>query len=154
MRGAVLSLFGVCLAGGIGEMLLPEQTSATTRRLLRFLLALSVLLILLSPLLTLLRSDTGLFEGKFFPEQEQTDFDALFEKAVTAQSAADLEEGVYGVLEREFDIDREQCSVSVYLQADDSWRVCVFLSGSALLRDPVALEAALGERLSCLVEVR
>jgi hypothetical protein len=74
---------------------------------------------------------------------------------VKAQSAKDLEKGLYTLLQAEYGIDEANCTILIYFDTDGSLRhVSLFLSGNALLQNPERLEQDLSERLCCSVEVR
>ena len=151
-----MCLFGVCLAAGIGELLLPSHTSAGTRRALRALTALLVLLLILTPFAHILKSNEEWLWGEAdLGEVQDTDYERIFLDAVQAQSAKDLEQGLYTLLRSEYGIDEENCTILVYFDTDGSLRhVSLFLSGNALLQNPERLEQDLSERLCCSVEVR
>ncbi len=155
MQQELLAIFGVCLAGTMGELLLGEQ-SRNTRTLLRFFLSLCVLLLILTPFLRFLQSEGALLQGEI--EISETDigsYEKIFETAVAEQSAEDLSEGLYTFLQQKHRIARKDCTVQVHLAEDGSLaRVRIFLSASAIAQDPDALADELSELLDCEVEVR
>ena len=59
MGTAILGLVGVSLAAALAELLLPGDEGKGTKRFLRILVSLAVLLLLLRPFLSLLGSAEG-----------------------------------------------------------------------------------------------
>lgn len=156
MQREILALFGVCLAFAVGELLLPQSASATTRRALRFLVSLVVLLLILAPFKAFLQDNTQFFKGEIaFEEADVHALEEIFEEAVRAQSEQDIIRGLQELLAAEYGIAREDSTVLVSFDTDGTpRRICVFLSGEALTKNPKALERALCERLGITVEVR
>ena len=156
MREEILALLGLGLGGTLCELLLPRESTEGMRKLFRFLLSLCVLLLLLTPFLRFVRQGDALFSGEIsFEKGELEDYEQIFADTLQAQSTKDLEEGLYSLLQSEYGIDEEDCSITVALGADGALqRVSVFLSGKAILQDPIKIERALQERLKCTVEVR
>lgn len=156
MQSGILALFGVCLALGMSELLLPGGSGDGTKRLLRFLTSLVIIILILAPFAGFLKKH-GAFPGdKFeFEEKDTTDYEEIFAEAVTRQSGKDLKAGLYALLQKEYGVAPEHCSVSVFFAADGELsRVLIFLSGSALTVDPARVEEDLAARLGCTVEVR
>ena len=156
MQGEILALFGVCIALGMSELLLPGEENGGARRMMRFLATLAVLLLILTPFTEFLQSNKGLFEGEVELEQgDIADYERILSQAVQEQSGKDMESGLLSLLEKEYGISRENCTVVLYFSPDGTPdRVCVFLSGAALFADPEELENDLEKRLGCTVEVR
>ena len=156
MAASVLGLFGVCLAAAMGELLLVGDEKNGTRRFLRMLVALALLLLLLRPFTRFLGGAEGFLRGEVGAlEGESEEFESMLEEAVARRSKRELERGIYALLERDFEIAAEDCRVSVSLDEDGSLRrISVILSGKALLTDPEEIEAAILELLDCEVEVR
>lgn len=151
-----MALFGVCLAASLGELLLPGDEGKGTKRFLRILVSLAVLLLLLRPFLTLLGSAEDFFSGEVGElEQSDADYEQILTDAVARRSKQELEAGLCVFLEQRFEMEREDFKVTVSLEKDGSLcRVSVILSGKALLTDPDEVEAAIVELLGCEVEVR
>ncbi len=156
MTGTILSLFGVCLAAALGELLLPKTASAGTRKLLHFLTGLLVLVLILTPFLGFLQEHGSFLEGEIAWEEEpKQDFEQIFRDAIKAQSGEDLKEGLYALLATEYGIARKDCSIVILFSGEgDLMHVSVFLSGEALFQNPERLETALQKKLQCTVEVR
>ncbi len=156
MQNEILSLFGVCIALGMCELLLPGEENGGTRRLLRFLASLAVLLLILTPFVGFLRQSEQLFTEEITLEEEDiAEFERVFEQAVQEQSGRDLEEGILSLLEKEYGIEAKNCTVLASFAPDGALaRVSIVLSGTALLADPEEIELDLSKRLACTVEVR
>ena len=151
--GAILSLFGVCLAAAMAEMLLPGEGDRGVRGALRVLCSLAVLVLILRPVPGLLSSAEGIF-GEV-GEETEADFSQALTDAVSRQSAHELTEGLYALLERDFSLAREDCRVSVAQNEQGALTgVTVLLAGKGLLCDPDEIEAALSRLLDGEVEVR
>ena len=142
MRAAILSLIAVALAASLAELLLPGDEGKGTKRFLKMLVSLAVLLLLLRPFLGFLDAADGFFDGEVgeIPVTE-TDYGNLLGDAVAKRSKQDIE--------------KEDAKVTVTLEKDGTLRrVSVILSGKALLTDPDSIEARLVDLLNCEVEVR
>lgn len=156
MSGQILALFGVSLAAALGDYLIPESGHEGTRRFLRFLTALVVLVLLLRPFLSFLGGAEGFFQGEVPEIGESTeDFEGKLAEAVANRAAEQLEQGVAGWVAQEFGVREEHVSVSAFFTSKgEVHRVLVILSGAALLQDPDEIERRLFELLNCEVEVR
>ena len=156
MQNGILTLFGVCIALGMGELLLPDEESATSRRLLRFLASLAVILTILTPFVGFLQENKDFTENQLqFEEGDIAHFEQIFEQAVLEQSGEDLKAGLAALLEKEYGIAAQSCEILVYFEPDGALaRVSIFLSGEALATDPLELSESLSKRLGCRVEVR
>ena len=156
MSGGILALFGVVLAAAIADILLPGKEKTGLRRALNVLVSLTVLLLILQPVMGLIRQNGSFFEGEIPSfESERDAFEKIFDTTVSRRSAAELEQGVAALLERDFGISNEDCTVHVTLDEDGTLlRVSVRLSGKGLLVEPAKIEAYLIELLNCHVEVR
>ena len=154
MGAQILSLFGAALAGMMAELLLAQKNSGMAR-IFRFLVTMVILLLLISPLRSLLQKNEDLYLGGSIYEEESLNYEAIFSETVQTQCEADFKKGLAEMLEKEHHIAPENVTTLVYFDADGTLsRVCLFLSGAALLKDPKALESALSARLGCVVEVR
>lgn len=156
MQKELFALFCVCLAAAIGEILLPDGAKNGTKKAFHLLVTLTVFLLILTPFLRLLGNHASFLKGDIEWEQgEIADYERIFENAVNGQSEADLREGIYDLLARDYGIKREHCEIVVHFDSDGSLcRVSLFLSGTALTQNPKTLEKDLSGRLSCTVEVR
>ena len=156
VQGTVLALFGAALAAGVAELLLPAEDSGTAR-LFRFLISLVVLLLILTPFLGFLQESEDLLSGEIAFEEIEigTDAEQIFADTVHTQSKAEFEERLYVLLEKEYGIAQKNATVLPRFDAQGELvSVSVYLSGSAVLQDPDALEKALSGKLGCRVEVR
>lgn len=152
---AALSLVGICAA--LCELLLPQGQAQGTKRALRVLVSLAVLLIILRPFLGFLRSDATLDLGVMSaPEAaEREAYEEIFESTVAVHMEADFKAQLIALLEEEYGIAAHD--VAVHLSFDAVGELCqisIYLSGAALLQDPHALAAALTARLGYQTEVR
>lgn len=155
MQDTVLALFGAALAAGLAELLLPSEEEGTTK-LFRFLISLVILLLILTPFFGFLQKSEDLFTKDLtIEEKQEAEFEQIFSDTVQAQGKAEFEKGLYSLLAREYGIDKESVTLLVRFDASGALAgVSVYLSGTGLLQDPVALERALTEKLGCTVEVR
>ena len=155
MRGAILSLFAVCLSAALLDLLSPGDGNRSLRRGLHLLTALAVLLLLLQPFLTFLRDAPENVAELTQNEAERGEFEAIFDQTVTAAAAGELREGLYSLLEADHGIAKEDARIVLsFDEAGALSGIQIFLSGRALLQDPDALEHDLGARFDCQVEVR
>ena len=156
MRQEVFTLFCVCLANAIGEILLPETTKSGTKKAFRFLTCLVVLLLVLTPFLRILGESHSFFEGEIAWEQEDTaPYEDILQNAVIAQSEKELREGLLLILKSDYGIHENDCHIVITFDEDGALlHVSLFLSGNALTKNPSTIEQDLAERLRCSVEVR
>ncbi|MBO5326759.1 MAG: hypothetical protein J6A84_01390 [Clostridia bacterium] len=158
MGASILALFGVVFAAAIADLLIPGEEKGGTRQFLHILCALTVLLLLLSPFLSLLHRADGFLEGEVEWEEgevKKSDFEKQFSEAVANRSAAQLRQGLYALLEQQYGIDAADCEITVTLDGEGELRrIAVFLKGAALLQDPEEIKQDLLKRFSCDVEVR
>lgn len=155
MSGMILALFGAALATGVAELLLPSEDKNSTVRLFRFLVSLVILLLILTPFLGFLENSENIFKGELsFEEGELADYEQIFEDAVQTQSEADLREGLYDFLDKEYGISKQNATLLIGFDADGALSfVKIYLKGSALTQNPDALSKALRKKLGCTVEV-
>ena len=155
MSAWILSLFAVVLAVSLLDLLLPEHGGRSTRRYVHLLAALTVLVMLAQPLLSLVQSGSNLFSGKLPESTVETDYEAVFRDAVTKRSTAELEKGLHALLSEQYGIAQEDATLYFTFDADGTLtQVRVILSGKALLVDPAPIEQELTQRFGCTVEVR
>ena len=157
MTATVLGLFGVCLAAGLAEMLLPGEEGRGTKAALRALTALAVLLLISRPILPYFSKnldfslETLLGEAPDRTEQ----YEAIFESALSVGGEQELVRALLALLEAEYGIGQEDAHVKVYFDRDGApTRVAITLSGRALLCDPDEIAADIRARLGCETEVR
>ena len=155
MQSTVLSLFGAALAAGLAELLLPNEQSGTAK-LFRFLISLIVLLLILTPFSGFLQESEALLAGELALEQaDEQALTQIFSDTVNAQGKADFEKELYALLEREYELPQKNVQLLVrFNAAGELAGVSLYLSGSGLLCDPVAMQNELAKKLGCTVEVR
>ena len=157
MQSMIASLSLIGIGAALCEQLLPEGRGEGTKRALRLLLSLVVILVVSRPVVAFLRTDASLDLGAVF-NTETADtgvYEEIFEDTVNAQSAADFKAGLAMLLEQEYGIPHASCEIFVYYDAAGMpTQIKIYLSGAALLQDPHALSCALTSRLGCNTEVR
>ena len=158
MSGAILALFGVVFAAAIADLLIPGEEKGGTRQFLHFLTALTVLLLLVSPLRSLLQNADGFLQGEIEWSEdgvEKSDFEQQFSTAIANRSATQLKEGLYTLLQQKYGISPDDCEIAVALNAQGELEsISVLLKGAALLQDPGEIQQYLLKEFSCQVEVR
>ena len=157
MTATVLGLFGVCLAAGLAELLLPGQEGSGTKVALRALTALAVLLLISRPILPYFGKSYDFSLDALLGEapEKAEQYEAIFESALRLGSEQELKRALFALLKAEYGIEEEEAHVRVYLdEAGMPTRVAVTLSGKALLVDPDKIAADVGARLGCETEVR
>ena len=157
MGGSVFALCGVTLALSLCELLLPGEAASGTKHALRTMGTLAILLILLTPSLGFLK-DAAHSLPELLPDTSDVqieDFEQIFLDAIEAQSANDLSDGIASLLAVEFGKSEADFTVRVSFFEDGTLqRISVQLQGTALLLDPEAVTAFLGEHFDCFLEVR
>lgn len=157
MGAEILSLFGVVLAAVLADLLVPTENGGM-RQFLHFLTAMVLLVLLLRPFLSVLGGTESILRGDVqWPQGEENaeEYERIFRQTVTDRSAAELREGLFDMLYREYGIAEENCEIRVQLTKEGELsEISIFLSGSALLHDPEEIECDLREKFECTVEVR
>lgn len=162
MKQYLLNILTLSLACGLLDMLTPAGEREGLRRGVRLLAGLCLLCVMIRPLTDLrdavLSLDLGAW-ARGAEHEAETEYERLMEQKLTAVSRAQLHEDVLTLLCEQLGIARENCTLT--LEMDDTAqtltvrRVWIVLHGSAVLRDPreisAAVEAALG--CECIVSV-
>ncbi len=156
MRQEIFTLFCVCLASAIGEILLPENAKSGTKKAFRFLSCLVVLLLVLTPFLRILDESSSFFKGEIeWVQEDTTPYEDILQHAVITQSEKELREGLHLILQREYGIHENDCRIVITFDESGALlHVSLFLSGNALTKNPSVIERDLTQRLNCSVEVR
>ncbi len=147
----VFALFCVVLAAAMADLLIPADKGAGTKKYLHLLTALAVLLLILSPLVSLLH------RGVDIPPDAAAatpDFEAVFAAALDAAGKAEFESRLCAALAAEFDAEERNFALSVRYEGDAPAEVRVVLSGKALTADPRAVEEYLTGLLQIPASVR
>ena len=158
MKTMILGLFGVSLAATLSELLLPGDDGRSLKQVLRIVTSLAVLLLIMTPLVSLLKSDhsvalEGLAGDTDAALTEQ--YNAVFAETVTAGSATLLCDGISDFLSDTYGIDAAHAQVrAAFTKEGNLQAVYITLSGSALLQNPDEISEALSKKLNCTVEVR
>lgn len=156
MREFVLRVLTVALLCGLIEQLTPAGEREGLRRAVRLLSGLFVLLLVLMPLSRV--DGAGVFArlGAWAREMErdaQTEYEALMEEKLTLSSTVQLEEELYGLLERGLGLARSDCTVRVETARQGDVLVLshvrISVRGKAVLTDPREIEMLIEERLEC-----
>ncbi len=153
MKNSLFSLIAVVLAATLSELLLEGEGG--TRRYVRLLTSLLVLLMLAAPLRQVLQH-TSLDLTVLLPREENAaDFEEIFRQTVGKQGEAELREGIYALLKREFGIERGDCEVRFSFSEEGALSLLSLrLRGAALLQDPREIGAYFSGLLDCETEVR
>lgn len=147
----IFPLFCVVLAAAMAELLIPEEGGAGTKKVLRLLTALAVLLLILSPLTSLLKKETELP----LPSAGETpDFEAVFAGAMDAAGKAEFEARLRAALAAKFGTGEECFALTVRYEEEEPAEVFVVLSGKGLTIDPREAETYLTELLRLPAQVR
>lgn len=153
----MLGLFGVCMAAALLELLLPDNGHRGARIALRLLVALSVLVLVLTPLFSSLREldPEELAEELTGEACDEETYKEVFKTLLDRAGEADLADGIGSMVAREYGVPSSEVCVSVAMGEDGALRrIGIRLSGSALLIDPREVEALLATQFSCEIEVR
>lgn len=155
MREYLMSVICAALAVGVIGVLVPEGEGGGLRRHMGLIGALCVVAILISPAHHLLEFLGGLSEGDWHVDTEQNveQYEAEYSKYLASLGERELADGLATLICNEFDISPEQCHVNAKIGQYDGQamaeQVTVILSGTALLRDPYAIEKFVSEMLGC-----
>ncbi len=156
MREFVLRILTLSLLCGLIEQLTPAGEREGLRRAVRLLAGLFVLICMLTPLSrvdgTALLTRIGAW-ARELEQDAQTEYEKLMEEKLTVGTTAQLEEELYGLLERQLDISRTECTVQIKTDREGDAlllsHVWVTVQGKAVLTDPRAIETLIEERLEC-----
>lgn len=144
-------LFCVVLAAAMAELLIPEEGGAGTKKVLRVLTSLAVLLLILSPLTSFLKKDA---EIPLPAAGETPDFEAVFAGAADAAGKAEFESRLRAVLAAEFGAEEQNFTLTVRYENGEPTEIAVVLSGKALTVDPREVETYLTGLLQLPVQAR
>ena len=155
MQGYLLQILTVSFLCGLVEMLAPLGEREGLRRAVRLVAALCLLTGMLAPLREA-RELLSVFDpGAWAREREaeaEADYEAMMREKLTAVGEGELREALYALLNSRFGIDRADCEVCFSWAAGDRLaveHVWLTLRGQALMVDPRAIEAAIGEAVGC-----
>ena len=155
MREYLMSVICAAITVGIISVLVPEGEGGGLRRHVGLIGALCVVAILISPAQHLLEFLGGLSEGDWRVDTEQgvEQYEAEYSKYLASLGERELADGLAKLICEKFDISSEQCHVNAKIGQYDGQAVAeqitVILSGTALLRDPYAIEEFVSELLGC-----
>ncbi len=155
MREYLMSVICAALAVGVIGVLMPDDEGGGLRRHVGLIGALCVVAILISPAHHLLDFLGGLSERDWAADTEQDveQYESEYSKYLTSLGERELAEGLATLICDNFDISPEQCHVNAKIGQYDGQavaeQVTVILSGTALLRDPYAIEEFVSELLGC-----
>lgn len=156
MKQYLINILTLSLACGLLDMLTPAGEREGLRRGVRLLAGLCLLCVMIRPLTELSDAVEGIDLGSWargLEREAETEYERLMEEKLTAVSQAQLREELLTMLSEQFDIGREDCTLTV--EFDDAAqtltvrRVWIALHGKAVLRDPRAIETAVEGVLGC-----
>lgn len=152
MSGYFYGLLSTCLFCGFFGLIAPNGALG---KYLRLLGGICVLCVMLSPLSTYLQSweTEDLLSGLLGSDEQESEFDEIYNKALAEAGCDQLEEYWKERLCGELSLRKEQVSVQVALEEDESGyrpsQVWVTLSGSAILADPALITATVEKVMEC-----
>lgn len=147
----VFPLFCVVLAAAMAELLIPEEKGAGTKKYLRLLTSLAVLLLILSPLSSFLKNG----EKPALPAAgESPDFEAVFANALDTAGRAEFESRLLECLAGRFEADTADLALTVRYEKGEPAEIFLVLSGKALTTDPREVQTYLEELLHLPAHVR
>ena len=154
MSGGILALFGVCMGAAILDVALPGEGRDAPKAFLQFFASLLVLVLILRPIFALPEEVKGFLDDAV-QEETTAEFEQVWQETLATRGKAELEAGIYALLETEFALTATKCSVWVTLDGAGALaRVDVRLKGVGLLQDPSPVEDRLRELFACETEVR
>ena len=156
MKELLVRVLTAALLCGLLEMLTPVGEREGLRRAVRLLCSLFLLTTLLTPLARigslLQETDLGLWASRM-EESAAREYESLMAEKLTVSTEAQLREELCSLLERELEIAREDCRVTLETATDGDGlqltRVWIALRGAAALTDPRRIEALIGETVGC-----
>ena len=156
MRATLLTLFTVLLALTAAGLLWRGNSGRGPRGAVRILTALTVLVLLLTPISSLLKTDTDAgFPFGESPAGLEEHYRELFENTLNGRGEADLIEGLRELLYATHGIEVKDAQIKIAYHADGTPKtIRITLQGKALAVDPRAVKKTLENILDCDVEVR
>ena len=155
MQGYLLQILTVSFLCGLVEMLVPLGEREGLRRAVRLVAALCLLTGMLAPLREvsgrLSMPDLGAWARGWEAEAE-ADYEELMREKLTAVGEGELRPAIHALLRSRFGIAPEDCEVSFSWEAGESLAVShvwIAVRGQAVMVDPRAIEAAIGEAVGC-----
>lgn len=152
MQG-VLGLFGVSLAAVMAELCLPHGKDGGTRKYLRYLSSLAILLLILSPIADFLRGGATL-EAFSFPQQTEEDFAMIYSSAFKAAEREAASAAIAEQCGAAFATPAACFRVSIQCEGETPVKILVRLSGKGLLCDPDRVADFIGRSYGIAAEVR
>lgn len=156
MQGYLIQILTVSLLCGLIETLAPAGEREGLRRAVRLVTALCLLCLMVAPLREARERLRSFDLGGWAREMEEggsEELERLMEEKLSAVTREQLESELYRLLDGQFGISRQDCSLTVGLEEEDGVltvrEVWIALRGRAVLRDPRAIEAAVEEAWQC-----
>lgn len=155
MREYLMSLIMAALTVGLVGALVPEGDGGGLRRYVTFVGSLCVLILLISPITSVLGFVGDLSDGGFDISLENTteQYEEQFRQYITSLGEESISVELADVICEEFNISEQECHVKVdtyELQGEMAvGRVTVILSGKAIFQDPYEIEQYITGLLGC-----
>ena len=156
MKQYLINILTLSLACGLLDMLTPAGEREGLRRGVRLLAGLCLLCVMVRPLNDLRDAISSFDLGAWargMEREAETEYERLMEQKLTAVSREQLRGELLTMLEEQFGIGRDDCTLTV--EFDDAAqtltvrRVWIALHGKAVLSDPRPIEAAVEGVLGC-----
>lgn len=151
-------LIGAAVAATLVELIAPPGDGGRLSGQVRLVAGLCILIALIHPLregIALLRTMAEGDLSEILPDAEipAEEYDSLWSDSLTKMGEQEVTCWVSGVLEREFGITSDHCRVQVICDSGGETlcvqEVRIALWGTAIWKDPHAIERYVAERLSC-----
>lgn len=157
MKGYILSIICVCIAGSLISILSPDDTGGGISKHIKLIFGLCVILVCLEPIKDGMEYiKTADLSQSILPSDDEADkYEDIFKSSYTAAEVENLKNEVKNILAEKFGIDGGECDVSIGLVASEQGnslsRVLITLYDSAVWKDTSAIEAHLSSLLGCEV---
>ncbi len=155
MREYLMSVIGAALIAGVISIAVPSGSGEGLKKYVTLIGSLCVLCILLSPVTEVLGLMSKIADGGFsgWFENTEEEYGSKYNEFLLSVGRDNVEDGITALLNDQFGIPENECSVSAQVEERSGElvivRVDIILSGKSVLKDPYAIEKYISKLLDC-----
>ena len=157
MKNYIISIIIIGVIGSLVTLLSPDGEGGGLKKHVGLAVGLCMILFFATPIMSLMQSISELDVSALVPkadDAEIAEYESIFESGLSAAEVENLREGIANILRERFEIEAEQCLVTVKITSDGSGkrelgRVFIRLFGTAIWKDTGEIERYLEELLGC-----
>lgn len=157
MKQYVISVIAVGVIGSIVNLLTPSGERGGISSHVRLVTGLVLILVCVSPLVTLIRSLGELDVSDIVGDIEKiegVEYESVFQESYSAAEIENVKSGVKSILLDKFEIAEDECYVSITTESGESGkrsikRIFINLYGRAILKNTDEIEEYLSSLFGC-----